>query len=261
MRRIVVVLATFALVAGALYLGLALLAGTTTGSCPTALLQGTLVAQDGVLAVRAVPGDGIAKVQWPFGYGVAEEDGSLTLTRVFMTVAREGDLVSMGGGVPADNSVFVACGPVDLGLAIPPEPPASESGATLTVTGTAYEPCIPPPSGCGYRVSLMSASSGTATARLEHHRSFENADRGDPAPLTLGEGLPQWIAPGTYELVFEVEAFSDAATPEPLDDGTVDYKPEVSVACTWHLDVPAEASAVIVDVSFHGSICTMVVSP
>jgi hypothetical protein len=107
----------------------------------------------------------------------------------------------------------------------------------------------------------MSASSGTATARLEHHRSFENADRGDPAPLSLGEGLPHWIAPGAYELVFAVEAFSDAATPEPLGDGTLGYKPKVSVACSWQLDVPADANAVIVDVTFRGSICTVVVSP
>lgn len=156
MRRIVVVLTGFALTAGALYLSFALLAGTTTGACPTALLEGVLIEQDGSLAVQSVPEGGVATVQWPFGYGIGEENGTLTLTRVFMTVAREGDLVSMAGGVPADDSVFVACGPISL-----------------------------------------------------------SAVRGDPAPLTLGDGLPQWIAPGTYELVFEVEASSDAATPAP----------------------------------------------
>jgi hypothetical protein len=138
-RRIVAALIAVVVIAGALYLGFALLAGTTTGACPTALLEGALVEQDGTLAVRSVADGEISTVQWPFGYGVGEEDGTLTLTRVFMTVAREGDLVSMGGGVPADDSVFVACGSVALGLAIPPQPPASDPGAKLTVTGTAYE--------------------------------------------------------------------------------------------------------------------------
>lgn len=35
---------------------------------------------------------------------------------------------------------------------------------------------------------------------------------GDPAPLTLGEGLPPGLEPGTYDLDFEVGEFSDAAT-------------------------------------------------
>jgi hypothetical protein len=136
-RWIVATLITVTIAAGALYLGFALLAGTTTGACPTALLQGELVEQDGALAVRSIPGGGVSKVQWPFGYGPGEDDGELTLTRVFITVAREGDLVSMAGGVPADDSVFVACGPVALGLAIPPEPVTSDPGATRTVAGAA----------------------------------------------------------------------------------------------------------------------------
>lgn len=140
MRWIVAALTALAVAAGALYLGFAILAGTTTGACPTALLQGILVEQDGTLAVRSVPGGEIATVRWPFGYGVGEENGTLTLTRVFMTVAHEGDPVSMGGGVLADDSEFVACGTVTVGLAIPPEPVTSEPGAKLTVNGTAYEP-------------------------------------------------------------------------------------------------------------------------
>ncbi len=261
MRWIVAALLALTTAGVALYLGFALLVGTTTGACPTALLEGELVELDGTLAVRSIPEGGVSRVQWPFGYGVGEADGTLTLTRVFIAVAREGDLVSMAGGVPADDSMFVACGPVSLGLAIPPEPVTSDPGAKLTVTGTAHEPCIPPPSGCGYRVSLTSPSSATNRAELEHHRSYESAERGDPAPLTLGEGLPQWIRPGEYELVFDVEASSDAATPEPLDDGSLGYKPQVSVACTWHLVVPADANAVMVDVTFRGSTCTVVVSP
>jgi hypothetical protein len=256
-RWIVTSLIAVTIAGGALYLGFALLAGTTTGACPTALLQGELVEQDGTLAVRSIPGGGVSKVQWPFGYGVGEADGTLTLTRVLITVAREGDLVSMAGGALSDDSLFVACGPVAIGLAIPPESVTPDPRAKLTLTGTAYEPCIPPPSGCGYRVSLTSPSAGTSRAELRHHRSYENAERGEPTPLTLGDGLPTWVQPGEYDLVFEVEASSDAATPEPLDDGSLGYRPVITVACSWHLVVPAGANAVIVEVIFHGSACTV----
>ncbi len=58
-----------------------------------------------------------------------------------------------------------------------------------------------------------------------------------------------------------MEAFPDDATPEPLGDGSLGNKPRVSVACTWHLVVPADANAVMVDVTFRGSACTVVVSP
>jgi hypothetical protein len=262
MRKLIALVAALVAAGGALVLGFAVLAGTTTGGCPAALLQGTLVEQDGTLAVRSIPGDSVVSVRWPFGYGVGQEDGRLTLTRVFMTVAREGDLVSVGGGAGAHDGEFLACGPVSLGLTIPPEQmPSEPPRAKLTVTGTAYEPCIPPPSGCGYRVRLTSPSDGTSHAELEHHRSFENAASGDPTPLPLGEGLPQWIEPGDHELVFEVAASSDDATPEPLDDGTLGYKPQVSIACTWHLVVPPDANAVMVDVTFRGSTCTVVVGP
>ncbi len=61
-RWIVAALTALAATVGALYLGFALLAGTTTGSCPTALLQGELVEQDGALAVRAIPEGGVSKV-------------------------------------------------------------------------------------------------------------------------------------------------------------------------------------------------------
>ena len=181
MRWIVATLIAVTIAGGALYLGFALLAGTTTGACPTALLQGELVEEGGSLVVRSIPEGGISKVQWPFGYGVGQEDGALTLTRVFMTVAREGDLVSMAGGSGADDGVFIACGPVALGLAIPPEQVAPDPGAKLTVIGTAYEPCIPPPSGCGYRASLTSPSGATHRAELARLTIGAATDRHGPA--------------------------------------------------------------------------------
>ena len=119
MRKIIAVLGVIAVAGGTLALAVALATAGPFG-CPTALLQGTLVELDGTLAVAAVPGGGVTRVEWPFGYGVVgDEEGRLTLTRMFTTVAREGDLVSMGGGEGGPG--FRACGPVTLGLLLPPE--------------------------------------------------------------------------------------------------------------------------------------------
>jgi hypothetical protein len=118
MRKVIAVLVVIAVAAGTLGLAIALASAGPFG-CATALLQGTLVEMDGTLAVASVPGGHVTRVEWPFGYGVGEEDGALTLTRVFTTVAREGDLVSMGGGEGGPG--FRACGPVTLGLLSPPE--------------------------------------------------------------------------------------------------------------------------------------------
>ncbi|HYO42964.1 MAG TPA: hypothetical protein VES19_07155 [Candidatus Limnocylindrales bacterium] len=260
MKKVAAILVILAVAGGALWLGQGLATGTTSGGCPTALLQGTLVEVDGTLGVESIPPGTISRVDWPFGYGVGEENGTLVLTRVFATVAREGDQVSMGGGWFGDETEFSACGPVTLGLIAPIEEiPSEPARATLTVKATAYEPCIPPPSGCGYWVSLTSEAFGTDRAPLTHRRSYESAANGTREPLGLGEGLSPWIDPGEYDLAFEVGAFSDAATPVPLDDGTMGYPPELSVACTKRLVVPAGATAVTVDVTYHGSTCQVVV--
>ncbi len=108
MKKLITVLAALAATGGALYLAFALAMGTTSGGCPTALMQGTLVEVDGALGVESVPPGSVSKVDWPFGYGVGEEDGTLVLTRVFTTVAREGDRVSVGGGWFGDESTFTA---------------------------------------------------------------------------------------------------------------------------------------------------------
>lgn len=147
MRKLIVLLGSLAVVAGTLTLALALSTAGLAG-CPQALLQGTLVEHEGTLAVAAPDGT-VTPVEWPFGYGVGEEDGTLTLTRPFTTVAREGDLVSMGGG--AGGAGFRGCGPVTPGLLSPADGTPRPAGAALAVTGTAFEPCIPPPSACGAR--------------------------------------------------------------------------------------------------------------
>jgi hypothetical protein len=251
--KVVAALAALVVVAGTALLAVALGSGSL-GSCPTALLQGRLVNAGGTLAVANVPGGGVTLVEWPFGYGVGEDDGTLTLTRLFATVAREGDLVSVGGGEGGPG--FRGCGPVELGLAwSPDEVPVEPARVTLAISATAFEPCIPPPSGCGYWVSITSPESGTDRARLEHRRTYESAANGEATPLTLGEGLAHALEPGTYDLDFEVGEFSDAATEEPLDDGTMGYRPRLSTACATTLEIPEGATTVAVSVEFHGGRC------
>ena len=118
MRKLIAGLAALAVVGGMLVLGLGL-AMAGPGACPTALLQGTLVEREGTLAVASIPGGAIVEVTWPFGYGVDRSDGTLTLTRVFMPVAAEGDEVSLGGGADGPGSRRQR----PLGRRPPPRPP------------------------------------------------------------------------------------------------------------------------------------------
>jgi hypothetical protein len=126
MKKLIAALVALVIAGGALYVGVAFAMGTTTGGCPTALMQGALVEVAGSLGVESVPPGSVSKVDWPFGYSVGEEDGTLVLTRLFTTVAREGDPVSVGGGSLGDDSSFTACGQVTLGLMFPPEEIPSE---------------------------------------------------------------------------------------------------------------------------------------
>ena len=118
MRKVLVVIASLGVAGAALVLA-SMLAVAGPDGCPTALLEGTLVEQSGTLAVKSAFDGTAVAVRWPFGYGGGEENGTLTLTRVFATVAREGDTVSMGGG-EGGAGVFAACGPVAVGLELRP---------------------------------------------------------------------------------------------------------------------------------------------
>jgi hypothetical protein len=112
------VFATVAIVAaGAAGSAGIVLGSASLGGCPTALVQGTLVNVDGRLSVQAVPSRQVMPVTWPIGYGVRDDQGVLILTRFLVVdIAREGDTVSVGGGMSADDSTFQGCGPVRNGL-------------------------------------------------------------------------------------------------------------------------------------------------
>ncbi|MEI7744998.1 MAG: hypothetical protein WCK58_14765 [Chloroflexota bacterium] len=125
MRKVIAVLAPLAVLGGALLLLFGLVTASP-GGCPTALLQGTLVEQDGTLAIASVPDRRVVAVGWPFGYRVTREEGALTLVRVIWPVAREGDQVSVGGGEGGPG--FQGCGPVTLGLSVGQQAAGARSG-------------------------------------------------------------------------------------------------------------------------------------
>jgi hypothetical protein len=119
MRKLVI--ATAAIVAAGAVGSTAVVLGTASfGGCPTALLQGTLVRVDGTLGVQQTPPGRAMPVAWPIGYGVRDDEGVLVVSRFLVVdVAREGDTVSVGGGMSADDSTFQGCGPVTNGLLSP----------------------------------------------------------------------------------------------------------------------------------------------
>jgi len=90
-------------------------------ACPTALLEGTLVANgSGGLAVQA-PEGGIVAVKWPSGVGVGHDGDQLVLTNPLgQPIAHQGEFVSMAGGVLGNTPEFDACGPIAVSASRPP---------------------------------------------------------------------------------------------------------------------------------------------
>ena len=97
---------------------LALLLATSTCAapllpegCPAALLEGELIADDAAgFIVRHAEGF-VTPIVWPDGYAVRDRDVRQLIDPAGNAVAREGDFVSLGGGMNADDSAFVVCGP------------------------------------------------------------------------------------------------------------------------------------------------------
>lgn len=78
-------------------------------ACMDALATGTLITSNlSGLAIRAEDG-AIVEVEWPFEYTARREAvGLVLIDSVGQIVAREGQLIQMGGGTGADG-VFHAC--------------------------------------------------------------------------------------------------------------------------------------------------------
>ena len=289
MRALIAVLAA-TVVVGCLALVAVLGAAVTGGvGCPLALLEGELVAVTSTpqaegavsdtLGVQGPRADDPVMVTWPFGYRVERQDGALVLVHLWSVAGREGDWVAVGGGA-ADDGSFTACGPVSVGTAPPPAPPASPavtpsppaavpatSVAPLTgetsvrLTGRVRSPCAMPPSGCGHWVTLVLPGGGTRRARIQVDLA---GGAGDGTGRITGAGpeLPASLPGGRFGLVFEAAEFSDAASPSTLPDGSVVYPPEQpAVACTAVLETWDESPAKTVRVVFDGFDCTVTITP
>ena len=245
------------------WLALSLALGTTSGGCPTALLQGTLVELDGSLAVRGPDGGPPAAVSWPFGYAVERRDGQLVLTRLFQVVAREGDVVGVGGGYLGTDDVFVGCGAVTMGWVIPPRPanhpipePTAVPTSTFVVVASVSRPCIPPPSGCGYRVTLTPSSGEASQASLEDRRTYEDVGKGTKAALQLEAGLPTTLVPGSYTITFDMAVYTDIIS---FDANGNEIGPLPGGSCSAVVTVPdpADDHPVTVRVAFDNQACTI----
>jgi hypothetical protein len=90
-------------------------------ACMDALATGVLVQSNiSGLAIRSGDEGTVTEVEWPFGYTARREALGLTLVdSVGVVVAREGQLIQMGGGHGADN-VFHAC-PGSIALVAAPQ--------------------------------------------------------------------------------------------------------------------------------------------
>ena len=255
-RSLVVLAIVGALVAGGGWLAVSLALGTTSWGCPTALLQGTLVELHGSLGVQGPDGGPPGAVSWPFGYGVERRDGALVLTRLFQVVAREGDVVGVGGGVLGNDDVFDGCGAVTIGWVIPPAPPTPEPTATFVVVASVAQPCIPPPSGCGYAVSLESATGDTWHAQFDDRRTYAEVSKGTKAALQLGPGLPTALASGAYTVTFDLAVYSDVVS---FDADGNEIGPQPAGSCSATVTVPdlADDHAVTVRAAFDGQACTI----
>jgi len=103
-----------------------LLASIALGSagcsgCATALLEGVLVADGhGGLAVQGTGGT-VTPVEWPGDAHVTQDGDHLALANTLGFVfAREGEFVSMGGGMAGEGPTFAACGPIAVKAAASP---------------------------------------------------------------------------------------------------------------------------------------------
>ena len=85
--------------------------------------------------------------------------------------------------------------------------------AELQVIGAAREPCIPPPSGCGYGVTLLVPGGDS------YHAEFVPAVEG--GPLLADIGLPASLPPGSYAVAFETIQVSD----ELREDASGEMRP------------------------------------
>lgn len=84
----------------------------TPHACPGALLEGELLADDGDGFIVLHEAGFVTPIAWPEGYTVRDGDDGVRelIGPDGAVVAREGDLVALGGGMLGDNSAYQVCG-------------------------------------------------------------------------------------------------------------------------------------------------------
>ena len=82
--------------------------------CPTGLITGTLVEDEGTLSIEVSPGR-TQQVLWPDGVTVSQAESGLALIGFFgQVIARQGDVIEMGGGYTTGDALFISCGEIKL---------------------------------------------------------------------------------------------------------------------------------------------------
>ncbi len=85
--------------------------GSTPVECPAASLEGELLRDDASgFLVRHAEGF-VTPIVWPDGYSVRNGEVRELLDPTGAVVAREGDSVSLGGGMIGNDEAFGVCGP------------------------------------------------------------------------------------------------------------------------------------------------------
>jgi len=83
----------------------------TSEECPAALLEGELLRDDDSdFLVRHAEGF-VTPIVWPEGYSIRDGETRELIDPAGAVVAREGDLVALGGGFTVDDTAFLVCGP------------------------------------------------------------------------------------------------------------------------------------------------------
>jgi hypothetical protein len=83
-------------------------------ACDDALISGVLATHPASGLGIAAPDGTATPVEWPFGWSARNEAGRVALLDATgKVVAREGDRVTVGGGLGAED-VWFACGPLSV---------------------------------------------------------------------------------------------------------------------------------------------------
>jgi len=192
----------------------------TPAACPEALIEGTLVA-DERWGMALAGTDGLRrKVLWPHGYTARREAGGLVLYDVGgSVVAREGDVVSIGGGETGSDGPWLACGDIT----------AMDSGHESLLrglraagldahVGSRFGAGPFPGSGVALCVSGESLQVYEFRTEAQAHAAVTSIDPDDPSHV--GDSIIEWVGTPKFwqgDRSIVLYAGSDPDTEDALD--------------------------------------------